>query len=528
MVFEVRDKDLGGRIGKLITKSGVIETPAFFPVVNPVKQSKEVPVSLLRDLGFTQIITNAYIIKKTVGNEVRDIHEFLGFRGVVMTDSGAYQLLRYGGKKVRLDPEEIVRFQESVGSDIAVIADVPTRDDATYDEALYSVDETLRRAALSAELISGSKTLWVLPIQGGVHLDLVRKCAMVGKDLEGYSIYAIGSPVLLMEKYEYSKVFEMILTVKEVVPIDKAVHLFGAGHPMIIPYAVALGVDMFDSASYILYARGGRYMTERGTYMLKDLDYLPCECSICSKYDVKSLLEMSAEERVRNVALHNLYVILREIKNVKVAIREGRLWELLEERGRGHPSLRRLLNLFTRGGFQKWFEVLDPRIRGDSHALFLYEETSYYRPEVVRHEKYLKEYVFRFGKKNRTALLLPMLVTGSGAKVNPACNNIAVKLDAQPEDTYVYVPFFTVIPSLLLSVYPYSHFNMPEVVDVGTLSLFRSRFRKYLRMLLSRYEGVVVFTCRRHSWSSERFIRKALKDLLEGANLRLVNLDNLK
>ncbi|MEM1600920.1 MAG: tRNA guanosine(15) transglycosylase TgtA, partial [Sulfolobales archaeon] len=75
MVFEVRDKDLGGRIGKLITKSGVVETPAFFPVVNPVKQFKEVPVNLLRELGFTQIITNAYIIKRSMGGEVRRVHE---------------------------------------------------------------------------------------------------------------------------------------------------------------------------------------------------------------------------------------------------------------------------------------------------------------------------------------------------------------------------------------------------------------------------------------------------------------------
>ncbi|MEM2757181.1 MAG: tRNA guanosine(15) transglycosylase TgtA, partial [Sulfolobales archaeon] len=323
MVFEVRDKDLGGRIGKLVTKSGVIETPAFFPVVNPVKQSREVPVSLLKELGFTQLITNAYIIMKNLGVEVRNIHDYLNFEGVVMTDSGAYQLLRYGDEKVKLDPTEIVRFQESIGSDIAVIADVPTRDNATYEEALYSVEETLRRAALSAELIKDSNTLWVLPIQGGTYLDLVRKCAITGKDFEEFSIYAIGSPVLLMEKYEYAKVFKMILTTKKIVPIDKPVHLFGAGHPMIISFATALGIDMFDSASYILYARDGRYMTERGTYLLKDLDYLPCECPICSKYDVKSLIDMDEEERVRNIALHNLYVIKKEIKNVKVAIREG-------------------------------------------------------------------------------------------------------------------------------------------------------------------------------------------------------------
>ncbi len=522
MVFEVRDKDLGGRIGKLTTKSGVVETPTFFPVVNPVRQFKEVSVGLLKELGFTQIITNAYIIRKAMGNRVRDVHELLGFNGVVMTDSGAYQLLRYGDEKVRLDPVEIVKFQESIGSDIAVIADVPTRDDATYDEALYSVDETLRRAALSAKLITDSNALWVLPIQGGIHLDLVRKCAMIGKEFEGFSIYAIGSPVLLMEKYKYSKVFEMILTIKKIVPIDKAVHLFGAGHPMIIPFAVALGVDMFDSASYILYARDGRYMTERGTYMLKDLDYLPCECPICNKYDVKSLMEMSREERVRSVALHNLYVILRGIKDVKVAIREGRLWELLEERARGHPSLRYLLKVFTRDEFVGWLELLDPRIRGDSHALFLYEGTSYFRPEIVRHEAYLNSHILRYGGGSRTAILTPMLVK-RGKAVGQS--DITVKLNAHLEDTYIYLPFFTLIPMTLIHVYPYSHFKLPEEVDVGTLLLFSRRLRRYVGMLLSKYGEVVILTCRCQSWSSEVFVKKSLRRLLGRDNLKLIDIN---
>lgn len=523
MVFEVRDKDLGGRIGKLITKSGVMETPAFFPVVNPVKQFKEVPVNLLKELGFTQVITNAYIIKKLMGDEVRRVHEILGFDGVVMTDSGAYQLLRYGSEKVRIDPVEIVKFQESISSDIAVIADVPTRDDATYDEALYSVEETLRRAAISAELIKGSSTLWVLPIQGGVHLDLVRKCATVGKDFEGFSIYAIGSPVLLMEKYEYSKVFEMILTTKKVVPVDKAVHLFGAGHPMIIPFAVALGVDMFDSASYILYARGGRYMTERGTYMLEDLDYLPCECPICSKHDVKSLMEIGTEERVRNIALHNLHVILREIKNVKVAIREGRLWELLEERARGHPSLRYLLKLFSRRDFMKWFEMLDPRIRGDSHALFLYEGTSYFRPEIVRHEEYLNNYILSRGGGG-TAVLIPMHIREGNIKVNPRCSDLLSKLGVNPEDVYAYIPFFTLIPTSLLDVYPYSHFKLPEELDAGTLLLFSRRLRKYVELLVSKYEKVLILTYKHRNWSSEEFIKKSLRSLLRDGSLNLINI----
>ena len=517
MVFEVKDKDLGGRIGKLVTKSGTIETPAFFPVINPLKQFKEVPVSLLKELGFTQLITNAYIIKKSLGS-IQEIHKFLGFDGVVMTDSGAYQLLRYGLRSVHIDPVEIVRFQDAVGSDIAVIADIPTRDDATYEEALYSVEETLRRAKMVLDIVERSKTLWVLPVQGGIHLRLLRKSALMSKELEGFSIYAIGSPVLLMEKYEYSKIIEMILTVKKVLPIDKPIHLFGAGHPMIIPFIVALGVDMFDSASYILYARDGRYITEEITYKLEDLDYLPCECPICSKYDVKSLLELSVEERIRNLALHNLYVILREIKRVKVAIREGRLWELLEERGRSHPSLRYLLTLFRRKDISKLIELLDPRVRGDAHALFLYESTSLPRPELIRHEDYLNRYIDMRGG-GETALLIPRTTEEN---YEDFVKDILTKFNVSVDDTYLYIPFFTLIPMVLSDTYPYSQFKIPEDVDRDVLLVFASRLRRYVKKLLSIYERVYVVLCSRNRWCSEDFIRKSLKDLISN-NVNIIN-----
>jgi len=189
MSFEIKDKDLAGRIGKLKTKSGVLETPVFFPVINPLKQEREVPISELKRIGFKQVITNAYIIKKNYGDRALSVgvHKLIDFDGVVMTDSGAYQLLIYGGNKVHIDPLDIVVYQERLGSDIAVIADVPTRDDSSYEEALMSVKETIRRAQMVEELISNSETLWVLPIQGGIYLDLVKYSALEATKLSSYS-----------------------------------------------------------------------------------------------------------------------------------------------------------------------------------------------------------------------------------------------------------------------------------------------------------------------------------------------------
>jgi len=133
MSFEVKEKDLLARIGKLKTKTGTIETPLLFPVINPSIQPIP-PKRLREEFGFEGIITNAYILKKRYGDKVADegLHKFLGFDGAVMTDSGAYQILVYGG--VEVSQAEIVNYQERIGSDIATILDIPTgwADNAPY------------------------------------------------------------------------------------------------------------------------------------------------------------------------------------------------------------------------------------------------------------------------------------------------------------------------------------------------------------------------------------------------------------
>lgn len=197
---------------------------------------------------------------------------------------------------------------------------------------------------------------------GRVHLDLVLRSAAEASRIEGYSMYAIGSPVTVLEKYGFSKIVDMVAVAKSVLPLDKPVHLFGGGHPLIIPLMVALGVDTFDSASYILYARDGRYMTEEGTYRITDLEYLPCECEVCSRYTPKELMGLEEKEKTKMLAIHNLHVINREVKRVKTALKEGRLWELIEERARTHPSLREALNTLIK--YVDWIERLDPRFKG--------------------------------------------------------------------------------------------------------------------------------------------------------------------
>ena len=132
----------------------------------------------------------------------------------------------------------------------------------------------------------------------------------------------LGSPTEVMESYRYDVLADMILTAKKGLPIERPLHLFGAGHPAMFSLAVALGCDLFDSAAYALYARENRYMTENGTWRLEEMDYFPCCCPRCSAETPRELGKRSKKEREIFLAEHNLYVCQAELKRIKQAIRE--------------------------------------------------------------------------------------------------------------------------------------------------------------------------------------------------------------
>src|SRR3972149_11714332 len=125
-IFEILQKDICGRIGRLETSHGIVETPTIMPVVNPNIQT--ISPSELRKFGAEMTITNSYIIYRK--QELRErtmnqgLHSLLDFNGPIMTDSGSYQLSVYG--EVEVDNAQIVQFQQDIGSDIGVPLDIPT------------------------------------------------------------------------------------------------------------------------------------------------------------------------------------------------------------------------------------------------------------------------------------------------------------------------------------------------------------------------------------------------------------------
>lgn len=487
-IFEVKEKDLLGRIGKLKTRTATVETPLLFPVINPSNQP--IPCKRLKDVfGCQALITNSYINKKRYGQKIIDIgglHKFLGYDGAVMTDSGAYQILVYG--EVEVTQKEIVAYQEGIGSDIATILDIPTGWKITKEHAEVTVAETLRRAKAFFDLKTRDDILWVGPVQGGRHLDLVASSAKEMGKLP-FQIHALGSPTEVMENYRYDVLADMILTCRKGIPIERPLHLFGAGHPSMFALAVSLGCDLFDSAAYALYAREGRYMTENGTWRLDQMDYFPCSCPQCSSQTPESVRRKPAKEREVFLAEHNLHVCLAELRRIKQAIRDGRLWEHTEMRLHAHPALLSALKRVRDS--EDFLEQYSPSVK--SSGFFYFDSVGLARPEIVHYRKRLAT---RYSppKDAKVLFLVPQTRNKPFHKA-PEMKKIRQLLrqvgeDAAKVHVCVYAAPFGVIPLELDEVYPLSQHEVTLPLDKETVEYVAAQAADYVKR--SGYRSVLL------------------------------------
>ncbi|MFQ6095413.1 MAG: tRNA guanosine(15) transglycosylase TgtA [Candidatus Bathyarchaeia archaeon] len=487
--FEVRERDLLARIGKLRTKSGVVETPVYLPVINPAKQQVS-PREFREVFRCEALITNAYIMKKQFGDEPikEGVHKFLDFPGVVMTDSGAYQILAYG--RVGITPEEVIRYQEEIDTDIATILDLPTGWDVSKDHARYTVDETLKRARKLEDLKRREEIAWVGPVQGGRYLDLVALSAREMAKLP-FQIHALGSPTPVMEQYLFDLLVDMILTAKMNLPPNRPLHLFGAGHPFMFSLAVALGCDLFDSAAYSIYAKQDRYMTEYRTFRLGELKCLPCSCPVCTRNDPKGLKAMPKEEREDNLARHNLYVCFSEMRRIKQAVIEGRLWEYLEMRAHGHPSLLQALRHLRI--YSDYLEKHSPVSKRS--GIFYFSSLGLSRPEITR---YRKRVLGRYSPPEGadTLILLPRPRKGF-YQMKTLYRRLVDKVrKLGGEFTKVHICIYSfpfgITPIELEDVYPLSQYEAAYPPDTETLDYVAEQIQEYIKK--AGHERVIILS----------------------------------
>jgi 7-cyano-7-deazaguanine tRNA-ribosyltransferase len=221
--------------------------------------------------------------------------------------------------------------------------DVFGRPDMSREELTSVVEVTAERAPISLE-IAGEDLLLNGPIQGGLHDDLR---ALAGEvmggiqgDHRGFTVHPIGGIVPLMENQKYRELFQILLSAKSTLPPNRPIHLFGCGHPLLFPMSIALGVDIFDSAAYALFARGGRLLTPTGTVRLEEIKEWPHQSSELFDWTPDEVRGLDPKEREKILARHNLEVTQSELARCREAIRNGKIWHLAEERSHSSAQLR--------------------------------------------------------------------------------------------------------------------------------------------------------------------------------------------
>jgi 7-cyano-7-deazaguanine tRNA-ribosyltransferase len=479
MSFQVHGKDLLGRIGTIKTKSGAFATPHMFPVLDP--HHRILGREFFDRVGIHAVMTNAYLLKRGLqGLDPVDVHRTLDYPGTVATDSGAYQILEYG--HVGVTPEEIVGYQEKINTDIGVILDVPTGFRSDSSRARWTVDETIRRADQALEVITRKDILWVGPVQGGVHLEEVERSAreMAKRD---FAIYALGSPTELMETQRYDVLVDMIVAAKKALPTGKPFHLFGAGHPVLFPFLVALGCDLFDSAAYALYARAGRYLTSEGTQLLGDMVEFACTCPACVDASPEEFMRSQDKEADNRLGQHNLWMCFSELRRIREAIRKGRLWELLELRSHAHPALKECFERIN------WYsEILErstPAVK--PHGIFYFGSSSDNRPEKLRFVSKLSGSV---EERKKLVLILP----GRWRRPfheDPRYESVAKAFDDHPK---VCICFYSLIwgpvPIELDETFPIAQTEGPDTGDPVVLRERAKTVSEFVQSLHPR--GVIL------------------------------------
>lgn len=357
MSFQLLGTDGAARRGRLAFPRGTVETPAFMPV-GTYGSVKGVTPHQVRELGAEIILGNTFHLYLRPGLDVigdhGGLHGFTRWNGPILTDSGGFQVFSLAhrrkiteegvtfasptdGAKVFLGPEESMRIQKVLDSDIVMIFDecppVEIDGKAVHPEAVRkSMELSLRWAERSKRAHEGNDAALFGIVQGGVHHDLRTRSAD-GLKAIGFDGYAIGGLAVGETEAERNAMLEH--TAPQL-PVDRPRYLMGVGRPEDLVEAVARGVDMFDCVMPTRNARNGHYFTGSGTVRVRNSKYERdmrpieegCDCYTCSNGYTRSYLRHldRCNEMLGPMlgTLHNLRYYQRVMAQMRQAIEERR------------------------------------------------------------------------------------------------------------------------------------------------------------------------------------------------------------
>jgi queuine tRNA-ribosyltransferase len=353
MRFEVLATDGAARRGRLDFPRGAVETPAFMPV-GTYGTVKAMTPEDLEATGAQIILGNTFHLYLRPGLEVIEahhgLHRFMHWRRPILTDSGGFQVFSLAamrritedgahfrspidGAQVFLSPEQSMRIQRTLGSDVAMSFDECTPYPATEDEARTSMELSMRWALRGFREYHAAEPVGTLfgIVQGGTH-DNLRVASLAALEEIGFAGLAIGGLAVGETAADRERVLAGLLPH---MPKAKPRYLMGVGRPRDIIEAVRCGVDMFDCVMPTRHARNAHLFTRDGVVNIRNAAHQKdtgpieegCECYTCRHYSRSYLRHLDRCGEILGAHLntvHNLFFYQRLMAEIRAAIAAGK------------------------------------------------------------------------------------------------------------------------------------------------------------------------------------------------------------
>ena len=356
-MYKLKKQEGNARRGELETPHGTVQTPVFMNVGTAAAIKGALSAADLKIIGCQVELSNTYHLHLRPGDElVRDmggLHKFMTWDRPILTDSGGFQIFSLAslrkiseegvkfnshidGRHIFMGPEESMRIQANLGSDIAMAFDECIKIPSPREYVEKSCDRTYRwlvrcKAALSEynsreDAVNPGQMLFGIN-QGATFADVriehMKKIAEL--DLPGYAIggLAVGET--------HQEMYDTIQAVEEYMPKDKPRYLMGVGTPGNIIEGVARGVDFFDCVMPARNGRHGHLFTWNGIINIKNEKYMrdeqpidpECDCPVCKRYSrayVRHLFKANEMFAMRFAVMHNLYFYNKLMEKIRMSI----------------------------------------------------------------------------------------------------------------------------------------------------------------------------------------------------------------
>ena len=356
-MFELLKTDGGARRGIYVTAHGTVQTPVFMNVGTQAAIKGALSADDLQQIGCQVELSNTYHLHVRPGEgiikDLGGLHRFMQWEGPILTDSGGFQVFSLAklrriqeegvhfnahtdGHKIFMGPEESMKIQWSLGSDVAMAFDECIENPSPREYVkrscertvrwLRRCDEALEELKKREDTVNPGQVLWGIN-QGGTYHDLrVEHMKQIAElDLPGYAIGGLAVGETAREMYD------VIEAVEPHMPRMKPRYLMGVGTPSNIIEAVARGVDFFDCVMPARNARHGHLFTSQGVININNAKYQTdsapidpqCGCPVCSKYSrayIRHLLRAGEMLGMRFAVMHNLYFYNKLMSDIRTAI----------------------------------------------------------------------------------------------------------------------------------------------------------------------------------------------------------------